>query len=365
MLLWALAAAVGATPTPVARIGDPRLAELSGMVESQRRPGFFWAHNDSGNPPELFAVASSGRVVAAVPVDARNDDWEDITIDDSGGLWICDCGNNSNRRDELRLLRVPEPDPLRPPERLVPDRVVRFSYRERQKPRRRGERSHDFDAEALFFAHGRLWLLTKHRTDSRTVLYRFDDLSGQRPVQPVVAGAWDLGPPASGLTMVTAADATPDGRRLAVLTYGRILVFEDPGGESRWLEHPPREFPLAVSVTRQTEALAWRLQGRELWFANEEGALFRQELVLAEPRPAVHRPGNHWPPGFGKPGRDALRRCRDRTQTYATFAAFAAEGLERATLIDLPGIGHSVGLAPDVLERALDWMESGRREVPP
>lgn len=285
MLLWALAA-VSATPAWAAagRVDDPRLGELSGLVESRRRPGLFWAHNDSGNPAALFALAPSGRVAAEIPVDARNEDWEDVAADDSGHLWICDCGNNRNRRDELRLLRVREPDPEDPPGLLVPDRIVRFSYRERRPPPR-DEREHDFDAEALLFAHGRLWLLTKHRTDSRTVLYRFDDLSGERPVQPVVAGTLDLGPPRSGLTMVTAADATADGRRLAVLTYGRILVFEDPEGEGRWLESPPRAFPLVPSVTRQTEAIAWSRAGAELWFANEEGVLFRMTLEADGPAP--------------------------------------------------------------------------------
>jgi len=109
------------------------------------------------------------------------------------------------------------------------------------------------------------------------------------------------------------------------------------------------------------------------------GGLFNMGVDYWDELKVPHRPGNHWPPAFGKPGRDALRRCRDRsrfvfataeydfnrTQTYAIFAAFAAEGLERATLIDLPGVGHSVGLAADVLERALDWMESGRRGAPP
>jgi hypothetical protein len=284
LLLWALAAAVGATPSPpVARIDDPRLGELSGLVESRRRPGVFWAHNDSGNPPELFAVAPSGRVLAVIPVDARNEDWEDIAADDSGQLWICDCGNNSNRRDELRLLRVAEPDPEDPPARLVPDVVVRFSYRERQRPPRGGEGAHDFDAEALFFAQGRLWLLTKHRTDSRTVLYRFDDLSGAHAVQPVMAGSRDLGLPAtSGQAMVTAADATTDGRYLAVLTYGRILIFGAPGEQGHWLELPLRALPLETSVTRQIEALAWSQSGDELWFGNEEGALFRMRFEAAD-----------------------------------------------------------------------------------
>ena len=32
------------------------LHELSGIVASRKHPGVFWAHNDSGNPLELFAI---------------------------------------------------------------------------------------------------------------------------------------------------------------------------------------------------------------------------------------------------------------------------------------------------------------------
>jgi hypothetical protein len=97
------------------------------------------------------------------------------------------------------------------------------------------------------------------------------------------------------------------------------------------------------------------------------GGLFYMGVDFWENVPIPHRPGTHWPPKFKKPTREALKRARvtsrfvfatgeydfNRTQTYATLEAFASEGLERATLIDIPRVGHYWGLKPDVFEQVL------------
>ena len=39
------------------------IPEASGIVKSRRYPGIYWVHNDSGNPPLLFAIRGDGRIV--------------------------------------------------------------------------------------------------------------------------------------------------------------------------------------------------------------------------------------------------------------------------------------------------------------
>ena len=64
----------------------------------------------------VVAINALGRLIAEFPVEgATNEDWEDITIDDAGNLYIGDIGNNKNERDDLRVYRVPEPDPFAGP----------------------------------------------------------------------------------------------------------------------------------------------------------------------------------------------------------------------------------------------------------
>ncbi len=46
------------------KLKDDRITESSGLVSSQRKPGTFWTHNDSGNDPELYAFDCEGHKLA-------------------------------------------------------------------------------------------------------------------------------------------------------------------------------------------------------------------------------------------------------------------------------------------------------------
>lgn len=254
----------------------PRLpgvvSEASGMVASRRHAGVFWTHNDSGDEGRFFAVRADGTLLATIAVKgARNVDWEDIAIDDEGHLFLGDHGNNESSRQDLAVYRVPEPDPTKPPASVEPDRVIRFHYPEQTHwP----DPDKGFDAEALFWAQGKLYLLTKTRKSPLTTLYRFDDLSGTRDLPLTRVGTYDtVGNGKKKGGRVTAADATPDGRYLAVLTYHALHVFERPGEGDNYLARPVQRIELDPDVFEQCEAVTW--DGPDLVVANEQRAIFR------------------------------------------------------------------------------------------
>ena len=87
------------------------LPEASGIVKSRRHPGIFWVHNDSGNPPALFAIRRDGTVVREFRLEVPNVDWEDIAIDDEGHLYLGDIGNNGGLLALRAVYRIDEPDP--------------------------------------------------------------------------------------------------------------------------------------------------------------------------------------------------------------------------------------------------------------
>jgi hypothetical protein len=207
------------------RIDAPAVQECSGIIQSRRQPGVLWVHNDSGDSARFFALDANGALLAEVRVDgARNVDWEDITTDDAGHLYIGDFGNNRNMRRDLCVYVVDEPDVLgaKVPLLRVPVlRTLRFRYAD-QTAFPDGDRL-NFDCEAMFWEGGALWLLTKHRSDIRTTLYRLDPNSSAEQVLEPLAGA-DIGSP------VTAAGLSRDGRFLAVLSYQYIHLFERPSG---------------------------------------------------------------------------------------------------------------------------------------
>ena len=62
-ILLALALLGGGPTEKIGRFDDRGITEPSGIVASRKHPGILWVHNDSGNPPELFAVKRDGTLV--------------------------------------------------------------------------------------------------------------------------------------------------------------------------------------------------------------------------------------------------------------------------------------------------------------
>ena len=252
---------------PDGQISPTLLTECSGLVHSLRYNGVFWAHGDGGSGASIVPVTASGKLArgwtGAVRVEGcKNNDWEDIALDDQGNLIIADLGNNNGRRKQLMLHFVSEPKPGAVSVR--PTRTLRVHYEDQK-----GD-SPDYDCEAVFSAAGRIYFLTKHRSDKRTRLYRLAGESTTRSNPLRLVGSFDVG------GMVTAADASPDGKLVAVLTYTTLWVFsyDRASGSIFTKSESVRRTPI---FAWQAEAVAW--EGNDaLVIANENGQLFRVAL---------------------------------------------------------------------------------------
>jgi len=80
----------------------PALKEVSGMTLLPN--GDLWLLNDSHNPSDLFRFDPiEGKLLETRHLPVQNFDWEDLTGDPAGNLYIGDFGNNYNRRRNLRI----------------------------------------------------------------------------------------------------------------------------------------------------------------------------------------------------------------------------------------------------------------------
>lgn len=215
-------------PVDAVRTGafaNPELRESSGIARSRSIPRVLYTINDSGNPPELFALDSSGRDLGRWQVPGvANTDWEALAVGPcpSGScIVIGDIGDNGERRPSVILYRLREPTRLdrfrggTDPAPLDLDSLV-FTY---------ADGPHD--AEAIWVdATGGVSIVTKGRQGGIN-LYRLPaDAFGRResavaalvqrlPIQPErFFGRW-----------VTDAAISPDGRRVAVRTYTELYLF--------------------------------------------------------------------------------------------------------------------------------------------
>ena len=231
-----------------ARIQAPAIRECSGIVASRQFAGVFWVHNDSGNAPQLFALDAAGRRLCTLDVQGvQNRDWEDLTLDDEGNLYVGDFGNNANRRRDLEVLVIREPDPrdcAGEVQRVEVIRRIPFHFPEQtQYP---DPAVKNFDCEAIFWLDGSLYVFTKHRSDSRTVLYRLPEGDDTAAVR---LGGFDA------MGMVTAASVSRDDRWLVVLTYDYLHLFELQEGAASLESLGP---PLATThIQKMRERLAY------------------------------------------------------------------------------------------------------------
>jgi hypothetical protein len=277
LVLWLSFPQLAAAAPAVALVRDAALAEISGCAVSRQTPDRLWVHNDSGNPPLLYALDVQGEVRAGVRLDGvANTDWEDIAAFRWHGepyLAIADTGDNFALREHVSVLLLPEP--AAGVDHVTPARVIEVRY---------PDGARDLEALAVDVEAGQILLLEKRRPPA--TLYALDlngpDRQLARPIA-TLADWWPEPPtPSEPLSeqryrgAATAIDLSPDGRRLAVLSGTHWAVFER-GASETWaqrLARPPA--PLGRLPRRQLpvhdtifEALCWDTDGSGLWISGE------------------------------------------------------------------------------------------------
>jgi hypothetical protein len=238
------------------RLDHPDIREASGIVRSRRHPDIFWVHNDSGNPPVLFAVRRDGALVRAYQVGVPNVDWEDLTIDDGGHLYLGDIGNNDGRLPLRAVYRLAEPDPGRGDDSPLQADQASF-YRFPSRDAR-------FDAESLILLDGRAVMITKRLDggEAQLMAVPLDPPAPlTRPALPV-----NLGRLPGCTDPITGADLSGDGRELAVCSTSQAWVYRRE--KDLW-----RRIGQAAHDLADAEGICW--DGRDLLVVGEGRGLRR------------------------------------------------------------------------------------------
>ena len=242
------------------------LFETSGVAVGVRSPGLIWTedlrHNDGDRGPFLYRVDGDGQVQARIEVDQSINDWDDIArgrCDLGACIYLADTGDNDERRDNISLYRLAEP------EGEGDQRVDAERYRMVLPDGPRDiEAIYVLPAEQIFF-------VTKGRNHPVTI-YRYPPpLRSEDTVTLVEVQRLTTGP-VSRPRMVTGASATLDGGTVAIRTYETLEFFAVTGGE-RLLEHDLGRVDLRALREAQGEGVGFGANGTVVLTSESAGGV--------------------------------------------------------------------------------------------
>ena len=138
-----------------------KLKEVSGITLSQDN-NTIWAIEDQGNKNVIYGVDRKGNLTSDVLVEnAENHDWEDITKDAAGNIYIGDFGNNENDRQNLSILKVDLKDASQKSTKVTQTTTFHYEGQTEFPPKKSNWL---YDCEAFVEMNGNFYLFTKNRS---------------------------------------------------------------------------------------------------------------------------------------------------------------------------------------------------------
>ncbi|SUX46683.1 hypothetical protein [Chryseobacterium indoltheticum] len=138
-----------------------KLKEVSGIALSQDQKTI-WAIEDAGNKNVVYGLNRQGELVTDVLVEnVENNDWEDITKDAAGNIYIGDFGNNENDRQNLSILKLDLKNDSQKSTKAI--QTTKFHYEgQTEFPPKKSNLL--YDCEAFVEKDGSFYLFTKNRS---------------------------------------------------------------------------------------------------------------------------------------------------------------------------------------------------------
>lgn len=255
-------------PVPIGILKDSRINEVSGIAASWLNPEVFWIHEDSGAPPEVYAVALDGSILATCALTGITPvDCEDVAVgpgpkSDESYVWLADIGDNGLRRETIGIYRFPEPriGAGWTEKSLQIDGIERFELVYPDRP-------HDAETLLVDPSSGEIYVITKW--EPRSHIYRGILNKPESTVALEYVG--DL--PFNG---ATGGDISPDGRWIIIRTYFSAYI---------WRRDPGTSIAELIQSDGCPVPVAQEPQGEAICFAHGAGSY----VTISEgPRPIIY-----------------------------------------------------------------------------
>lgn len=229
-----------------------KLKEVSGITYLPTN-NLLWTLEDSGNANSIYGLNSNGEIVKDITIEnTENIDWEDISKDKEGNLYIGDFGNNDNMRQDLCIYKIDKNSLDN--ESTIPEYKISFAYPE-QKDFPPKKTAMFYDVEGFFEFKNNFYLFTKNRSkgfDGTSYLYKVPNVAGFH--QAEFMGEFKTCENYNHCA-ITSASISSDESKVVVLTHDKIWVFENFTGDN-FLKGSKTE--LDLSHFSQKEAICFK-----------------------------------------------------------------------------------------------------------
>jgi hypothetical protein len=179
------------------------LKEIS-AVETISNSNLIWVIEDSGNKNTLYGLNSDGKIIKNLEIsNATNIDWEDLTSDEQGNLYIADFGNNSKKRKDFSIYKIENP---KNKSSKVFAEKINFNLP-------KSINSEDF--EAFFIFQDSFYIFSKEQ--KKAILIKVPNAVGHHEAELVTEFNLD-----GKNNLITSADISSDGKTVILLNHDKL-----------------------------------------------------------------------------------------------------------------------------------------------
>lgn len=179
------------------------LTEVS-ATETIPNSNLIWVIEDAGNKNHLYGLNTNGAIVKDITIsNSENVDWEDLTSDSFGNLYIGDFGNNKGKRDTFTIYKIVDPESK---STHSDAKIITFKLPNSIK-------SQDF--ESFFLFNNYFYLFSKNQ--KKSILIKVPNQTGNHTAELVTEFNLE-----GKNTKVTSADISDDGKTVVLLNHDKL-----------------------------------------------------------------------------------------------------------------------------------------------
>ncbi|WP_298892750.1 hypothetical protein [uncultured Psychroserpens sp.] len=182
----------------------PSSLKETSAIEVTKNPELLWVIEDAGNKNNLYALNREGSIIKDIDIDnIQNIDWEDLTSDDDGNMYIGDFGNNSKKRKNFAIYKVTNPKNI---DKSTTANVISFTLPKKIKSK---------DFESFFLYNNAFYLFSKDHKKCK--LFKVPNTIGDHVAEFISEYKFE-----GKYKKVTSADISDDGRTVVLLTHDKL-----------------------------------------------------------------------------------------------------------------------------------------------